>query len=150
MSVERNKEIGRLWFEEMWSKPDFDLAHQIIHPDYDPEWVQIPKKGPEQVIHEMKYFRSAFHDLTYKIQNIIADEKKVWVHYKASAVHSGNAWGFEPSNKKVELEAMAILEIDCDGKVINRWGAFSLFDMLVELELVPPLWELSQYFPKKE
>ena len=59
MSVERNKEIGRLWFEEMWSKPDFDIAREIIHSDYDPEWVHIPKKGPEQVILEMKYFRSA-------------------------------------------------------------------------------------------
>ena len=45
---------------------------------------------------------------------------------------------------------MAILEIDIDGKIVNRWGAFSLFDMLVELELVPPLWELSQHFPIKE
>lgn len=96
----------------------------------------------------MKYFRSAFHELKYKIQNIIADESKVWVYYKATAIHGGNAWGFEPTNKKVEFEAMAILEINKYGKVTNHWGAFSLFDMLVELELVPPLWELSKYFPK--
>ena len=45
---------------------------------------------------------------------------------------------------------MSILEIDKEGKVINHWGAFCLFDILVDLELVPPFWELSNYFPKKE
>ncbi len=79
MSVERNKEIGRLWFEEMWSKPDFNLAHKIIHPDFKPEYIGIPKQGSELVIHEMKYFRSAFHELNYTIEDIIAEENKVWV-----------------------------------------------------------------------
>ena len=29
-----------------------------------------------------------------------------------------------------------------DGKVIDRWGAFSFYDILTDLGLVPPLWEL--------
>ncbi|MEE9409338.1 MAG: ester cyclase [Candidatus Heimdallarchaeota archaeon] len=150
MTITRNLEIGTLWFEEMWSKEDFELAHKLIHHDYDPEWVHIPKKGPEQVIHEMKYFRSAFHDLKYTIKDIIANETKVWVYYRASAKHGGNAWGFEPTDKDIEFEGMTILEIDENGKVINRWGAFSFYDVLTDLELVPPFWELNKHFPQKE
>ncbi|MFW9851546.1 MAG: ester cyclase [Candidatus Thorarchaeota archaeon] len=150
MFIDRNKKIARLWFEEMWSKPNFEVANKIIHPDYNPEWVQIPKKGPEQVIHEIKYFRSAFHDLKYDILDIIADDTKVWVRYKATVKHGGRAWGFEATNKEAEIEGMSILEIDKEGKVVNQWGAFCLFDILVDLELVPPFWELSEYFPKKE
>jgi hypothetical protein len=150
MSSERNLEIGRLWFEEMWNKPNFDVAREIIHPDYNPEWVQIPKKGPEQIIHEINYFRKAFHNLKYEILDTIANKTKVWIRYKATCVHGGNAWGFEPTNKEVEIEGMSILEVNEDGKVINHWGAFSLFDMLVDLELVPPFWELSNYELKKK
>jgi len=150
MTIERNLEIGRLWFEEMWSKPDVELAHKLIHPDYDPEWVHISKKGPEQVIHEINYFRSAFHDLEYTIIDTTATETKVWVYYKAKAKHGGNAWGFEPTNKEVEIEGMAILEINEDGLVINRWGAYSFYDVLTDLEIVPPIWELSKYFPEKK
>ena len=147
MTIERNLEIARLWYEEMWNKPNHDWAHKLIHPEYDPEWVHIPKKGPEQVIHEMNYFRSAFHDLKYEILDSAATETKVWVYYRATATHGGNAWGFEPTNKEVVIDGMAILEINEDGQVINRWGAYSFYDVLHDLELVPPIWELSKYFP---
>ena len=150
MAVERNREIGRLWFEEMWSRPDFDLAYQLIHPDFKPEYIGIPKQGPELVIHEIKYFRSAFHDLRYVVEDIIADETKVWIRYSAKMKHGGNAWGFEPTNKETGVDGMAILEINQDGKVINQWGAFCLVDILVDLELVPPFWELSGHFLKRD
>ena len=34
-----------------------------------------------------------------------------------------------------------------EGQVINRWGAYSFYDVLHDLKLVPPIWELSKYFP---
>ena len=83
-------------------------------------------------------------------KDLIADETKVWVRYTAKMRHGGSAWGFEPTNKETGVDGMAILEIDQDGKVINQWGAFCLVDILVDLELVPPFWELCKYFPKKE
>ncbi len=64
--------------------------------------------------------------------------------------HGGNAWGFEPTNKETGIDGLSILEVNQDGKVINQWGAFCLVDILVDLELVPPFWELSGHFPKKE
>ena len=36
-----------------------------------------------------------------------------------------------------------------NGKVIDRWGAFSFYDILTNLNLVPPLWELSQHLDWK-
>ncbi|MCK5303867.1 MAG: ester cyclase [Candidatus Heimdallarchaeota archaeon] len=149
MTIERNEKIGRAWFEEMWNKPDFNRAQELIHPDFKPEYIGIPKQGPELVIHEIKYFRSAFHNLEYKITDIIANETKVWVYYKAEATHEGNTWGFEPTGMKITFEGMSILEINQDGKVINQWGAFCLYDILADLELVPPFWELSNHFPQK-
>lgn len=32
----------------------------------------------------------------------------------------------------------------CNGKIVNRWGAFSFYDILTDLGLVPPLWELHK------
>jgi predicted ester cyclase len=144
MSKQRNENIGRQWFEEMWSKPDFDLADKIIDEQYDPEWVSIDKVGPDQVKHEIRYFRSVFPDLKYEVVDIISDGEKVWIRYKGSGTQKGNAWGFAPSGKRVEFDGATILYINSKGKVIDRWGAFCFYDILSELELVPPLWELSQ------
>ncbi|MHA2169162.1 MAG: ester cyclase [Candidatus Kariarchaeaceae archaeon] len=145
----RNEEIAKLWFEVMWSHPDLELADKLIDENYDPDWVHIEKTGAAQVKHEITYFRSAFSDLKYSIVDLIGQEDRVWVRYKASAVHSGNAWGFEPTGKPLDFEGAAILYINADGKIVDRWGAFCLYDLLAELDLVPPFWELSKHFMKQ-
>lgn len=128
----------------MWSKPDLNVADELIHPDYDPDWVSIDAKGPDQVKHEIRYFRSVFPDLEYEVVESIGEEDKVWIRYIARGTQKGNAWGFEPTNKIVEFEGATILYIDAEGKVVNRWGAFCFYDILVGLELAPPIWELSK------
>ena len=55
MTIKANLITARRWYEDMWSKPDLEIAAEIISPEYDPDWVQIPAKGPEQVKHEIKY-----------------------------------------------------------------------------------------------
>jgi hypothetical protein len=146
MSKQRNEDIGRRWFEEMWSKPDLDVADDIIDEEYDPDWVSIDKVGPEQVKHEIRYFRSVFPDLKYEIVDILGDDEKVWIRYKGTGTQKGNAWGFAPSGKVVEFDGATILYINSEGKITDRWGAFCFYDILAELELVPPLWELSRTF----
>jgi len=145
----RNEEIGKLWFAKMWSKPDLALADEIVAKEYNPSWVAIDAVGPEQIKHEIKYFRSVFPDLAYEIVDILGTEQKVWIRYRGKATHKGKAWGFEPTNKRVEYEGATILEISPEGKVIDRWGAFCFYDIFTELGLVPPFWELSKHFNNK-
>jgi len=141
---ERNEAIGRRWYEEMWSKPDLNVADEIVDKDYDPDWVHIDAVGPSQVKHEIKYFRSIFPDLKYEIVDINGEVDKVWIRYKGRGTQKGNAWGFEPTGKEVEFEGATILYINSKGKIIDRWGAFCFYDILTNLELVPPLWELNK------
>lgn len=145
LSKERNEAIGRRWYEEMWSKPNLDAANEIVDKDYDPEWVQIDAVGPEQIKHEIRYFRSVFPDIKYEIVEMIGEEDRVWIRYKAKGTQKGPAWGFKASGKEVEFEGATILYINSEGKVIDRWGAFCFYDVLNELGLVPTLWELNRH-----
>ncbi len=144
MSKQRNEAIGRRWYEEMWSKPDLNVADEIIDKDYDPDWVHIDAVGPAQIKHEIKYFRSVFPDLKYEIIEINGEEDKVWIRYKGRGTQRGNAWGFEPTGKEVEFEGATVLYINSEGKIVDRWGAFCFYDLLTDLGIVPPLWELRE------
>ncbi len=148
MSEELNKEIARLWFEVMWSKPDLDIADQIVDPNYAPEWIRIGKQGPELLKHEIKYFRSVFPDLKYEIVETAALPDRVWIRYKSTGTQLGPAWGFPVSGKIVVFDGAAIFYIR-EGKVFDQWAAFSFYDMLTDLGLVPPLWELSRHLQWK-
>lgn len=141
---EENHQIAHLWYEVMWSEPNPGIADRIIHPDYAPEWIHIDKQGPEQVKHEIKYFRSVFPDLKYTLTETASLADRVWVRYKATGTQLGSAWGFPPTGKTIEFDGATILYIK-DDKVIDRWGAFSFYDILSDLGLVPPLWELNEH-----
>jgi len=144
MTSQDNERIAHLWYEVMWSKPDPDLADEIIDPHYAPAWIQIDKKGPAQVKHEMKYFRSVLPDLKYEIVETAALADRVWIRYKAKGTQHGPAWGFPPTGKTIEYDGATILYIK-NNKVIDQWSAFSFYDMLTDLGLVPPLWELNRH-----
>ncbi len=145
MNFEINKTQAIRWFEELWSQGNLSTAEEIIDPEYDPDWVHIEKKGPDQVKHEINYFRSVFPDLVYKIIDISALEDRVWVRYLGTGTQIGPAWGFEASNKKVNYEGVTIFYFNEDGMIIDRWGAFCFYDLLSELGHVPPFWELKEH-----
>ena len=146
--MEETNKIAHLWFEVMWSDPKPEVADEIVVPEYAPEWIHIDKKGPEQIKHEIKYFRSIFPDLKYTITETASLTDRVWIRYEAKGTQLGTAWNFPPTGKVVEFDGATILYIK-NGKVIDRWGAFSFYDILADLGLVPPLWELSQHLEWK-
>jgi len=150
MSIDKNLQVARMWFEQLWSMPDLEIAYEIIAADYDPDWVQIPVKGPDQVKHEIKYFRSIFPDLVYEIVDIVAFEDRVWVRYRGCGTQKGNAWGFEATDKNTSFEGITIFTFNQEGQISDRWGAFCFYDLFAELGLVPPIWELSKHFPKEQ
>jgi len=145
MKIEDTEIIGKNWFEDMWSIPDFEIADRIIDPNYKPDWIHIDAIGSALVRHEINHFRSIFPDLEQKVIEIKGEENKVWVKYKAHATHMGDAWGFKPTYKEVDFEAAAILYINDKGKVYDMWEAYCFYDLLEELGLVPPLWELHKH-----
>ena len=148
MTAQENERIAHLWYEVMWSRPDPGLADELVDSNYAPEWIHIDKKGPEQIKHEIRYFRSVFPDLKYEIVETAALSDRVWIRYKARGTQLGSAWGFPPTGKTVEFDGATILYIR-QGKVIDRWSAYSFYDILTDLGLVPPLWELSNRIGQK-
>ncbi|MHA1983371.1 MAG: ester cyclase [Candidatus Hodarchaeales archaeon] len=148
METRNIKNTTELWFYDLWSEGYLKIADDIIDENYAPEWIQIDKKGAEQVKHEVNYFRSVFPDLKYEIVDKIFTEGKSWTRYNAKATHKGNAWGFEPTNKEVSFEGVTILTFNKEGKIIDRWGSFCFYDILTGLDLVPPFWELHKAFQK--
>jgi predicted ester cyclase len=150
MSAEKNAQIARRWFEELWSMGNLAVADEIISPLYAPDWVQIDKKGAEQVKHEVRYFRTMFPDLVYEIVDMAPFEDHIWVRYQGRGTHRGSAWGFEPTGKQASFEGATILSINADGQIIDRWGAFCFYDIFADLGLVPPFWELSNILNSRE
>jgi hypothetical protein len=137
--------LAQRWFIDLWSEGKLEVADEIVAPDYAPDWVQIDAIGPAQVKREVTYFRSIFPDLRYEIQDTAVTENRIWVRYLGRGTQLGNAWGFAPTGRVVTYDGATILTMNDAGQIADRWGAFCMYDILADLGLTPPYWELSEH-----
>ncbi len=138
------KAIIRKFYLEAWNNRDYEALKEVMDPKYHPSWILMEEDGADLVWREIKYITSAISDWKYEIE-MVNEENAVWVWYKVTGTHTGNFFGFEPTNKTFEAEGAAILYINENGQIYDRKASYSFEDIFRQLGVAPPYWELHQY-----
>lgn len=114
-----------------------DLFEELVDPDYyDYVFEQQGRDGFKELF-TMAF--KAFPDWYEAIEDIIAEEDKVWVRVKATGTHS-NEWDFfgvklPPSNQRVTLIMVFIWRL-LNGRLVEGWEVDADLDFLKKLGLV--------------
>ena len=96
MSEEENKAKARRLFEEGFSQGNIDVVDEVLNPDfvcYDPNSESGEVRGTETIKNEIEYFRTAVPDLTYTIEDQIAEGDKVVTRYTVAGTHQDDLLG---------------------------------------------------------
>jgi steroid delta-isomerase-like uncharacterized protein len=88
-------------------------------------WVDIPPApnqpigtaGAKQILAEL---RAAMPDLTIVIRDILQDGNKVIVRSEISGTHKTALMGFPAKNRKMNIQAIDIHEIE-SGRIVRTW-----------------------------
>jgi steroid delta-isomerase-like uncharacterized protein len=136
MTVEANKAIVRRFLVEAWNAGNLDLVEQLVHPDYE---VPAVGRGPEAVRRNMRAFRAAFPDLTWTIDDLIAEGGRVAVRLTLRGTHLGAFRGIAPTGKRVTMQEMAIWQI-VDGKLRAGWFEADRLGLRVQLGALSIAW----------
>ncbi len=136
MSAEENKALLRVWVEEVWNKSNVALVDEKIAPNYvyhDPEH---PLHGPAgfKSLHAM--YRSAFPDLHFTIEDMVAEGDKIAWRFKAEGTHQGELQGIPPTGKRVVVAGTLISRI-VSGQFVEDWNALDMLGMLQQLGVIP-------------
>lgn len=138
MSVEKNKETIKRVFEEAWNKGNvaiFDETHtpttvaHFLPPGLPP--------GVEGVKQFVKLYRTAFPDLKFVIDDVIAEGDLVALRWTATGTHKGQFMNFPPTFKKGTTTGITIARYDKNGKGVEVWSEFDQLGMLQQLGLIP-------------
>jgi steroid delta-isomerase-like uncharacterized protein len=82
--------------------------------------------------------REAFPDLTYKIEDTIADGDRCFVRLTMSGTHKGpfnmNKLSVPPSGKRVSWERMDLLRVS-NGRIVEHWMNHDVLAMARQLGL---------------
>ena len=79
----------------------------------------------------------AFPDISYHIEEVVAEGDKVVMRLIEPATHTGGAiWGISPKGRRVTLRNTVILRIEND-KIVEEWDSYDMLSILLQLGATP-------------
>jgi len=128
----RNKLLFR-GFVDAWNAGD---AHAMWN-FWSPHMVHHDRArdcGPEDVFALMSSFMTAFPNLRFEIENLIADGDLVAARMTARATHTGDFMGLAPTGKEVAVAVMGQVRIE-DDHIVEHWNVMDEVHLLQQLGL---------------
>ncbi len=133
MSAAENKALFQRFVEAM-NKGD----QQVIAQVWSPDLVHHSRKGTlglAEVAKTMGGFRRAFPDLTFHIENLVADDDYVSARMTATCTHKEDFAGITATGRKVTVSVIGQVRI-ADGKIVEHWNIMDELHFLNQLGLV--------------
>jgi|SRR5438552_10147622 len=123
MAESANKASVLRFYEELWGKGRLDVADEVFASDYVRHDLRATEivPGPEGQKRIAADFRSAFPDLRFEVELLIAERDYVAGRWTASGTHLGSWGGLEPTGKRVTFSGVNIFRFE-DGKVAEIWN----------------------------
>ena len=135
-STEDNKAIVRRYRQELWNEGNLNVVDEIFPERFAFDGQEMSAESFKQLV---TMWRTAFPDMRYTLENIIAEEDKVVDHWTARGTHRGRLFGIAPTGKYFENMGINIHHI-VDGKIVEIWEVGDALGLLQQLGIVPS-WE---------
>jgi steroid delta-isomerase-like uncharacterized protein len=136
---EENKAKARHLFEEGFSQGNIDVVDEVLNPDfvcYDPNSESGEVRGAETIKNEIEYFRNAVPDLTYTIEDQIAEGDKVVTRYTVTGTHQGEFFGVAGTGERITMSGNSIDRFE-EGKMVEEWPEYDLLGVMRQIGAVP-------------
>ena len=134
---ERNKVRFRRVYEEGLNRGDLGVADELIDPEFlDREAHPGGNRGPESFRQLITMLRTAFPDLRFEIDDLIAEGDTVAGRLTMNGTHTGPLMGMPPTGRAVRQSHMHFVRFR-GGKAIEHWGVRDDMGMTRQMGLMP-------------
>jgi len=140
MSVKENQELMR-WMYEKGSNIEGDVTkmHSILEKWMAPDGVYHTTAGDldfEQYKQAQTAIHSAFPDMSFTVEDMIATGDKVVARWTARGTHKGTYMGIAATGKPFKMSGIGIARF-AKGKAVEGWGLQDTFGLMQQLGVVP-------------
>lgn len=143
MTLEENKTLIRKMYDALNTR-NLDITDEFIAPDYLDYTNQL--QGREGVKHFITQLLTSFPGFHVTIEDIIAEENKVWVLLLYTMTHTGDYRGITPTKKKI-TERSVYLYCIVKGKIVEGRAVSNELDFLKKLGLIEYTEQGKQLLP---
>ena len=137
MSTE-NRAIVRRFYEEVWNQRKLDVVDELISPSHallDPI-TSGSQAGPELYKRRVVELTTAFPDLSFTVEDTIAEGEKLVVSWIFSGTHQGEFMEIPATGKKISVEGITIHHIR-NGKILDSYARWDALGLMRQLGVIP-------------
>jgi steroid delta-isomerase-like uncharacterized protein len=132
--LDQNKELTRRFYEECWNQGKTERLDQYVTKDCryrDPVFPSLAP-GVESLKRHIAMCRSAFPDLRFSVDDMIAERDEVVVHWTANGTQEGQFLGIAPTRKTATVGGTSIYRIK-NQKIVEQAADWNLLTLLEQL-----------------
>jgi len=140
MSEDANRKLFQRYFDEVTNKGNLDLVDEMFAPNYAHHDPANPDPGHVGGVEDVKFhlsaLRRAFPDITFRVDDMIAQGDDIVVRWTADCTHTGDYFGIPPTNKSATITGMNTWHM-ADGKAAEGWVNRDDIGLLQQLGVIP-------------
>ena len=138
MSTETNKAQFRRLYEEMFNKGDLAIVDDLVAPDCVNHEVPpgMNNRGPESARQVVMMLRTAFPDLHFTIEELVAEGDTVAGRVTMSGTHLGPFQGIPATGRSFEQAQTHFVHFR-EGKAIEHRAVRDDLGMMRQLGVIP-------------
>ena len=144
---EENKATVRRFLEEAFGQGKTELVDEVLHSEfvcYDPNSESGEIRGADTIKGEIEYFRNAVPDLSYTVDDQVAEGDEVVTRYTATGTHQGEFFGVAGTGNRIEMSGIQIDRFDESGKMIEEWPEYDLLGAMRQMGAIPEPQEQAE------
>jgi steroid delta-isomerase-like uncharacterized protein len=139
MSVEQNKTSALRAIDEVWSKGNLDVVDELFDADYvyhEPYAGEI--RGREGLKQVVTMYRTAYPDLQFTSEDLIAEGDMVVQRWSCAGTHQGELMGIPATGKRTATIGINIVRYE-GGKAVEEWSNWDALGLMQQLGVIPPM-----------
>ena len=140
MGIEENKAFVLGFFEAAENvNGDLSKIPPMVEKYISPDHIHHrPDKDTtlEETLQFYDVWFTAFPDLSWVIEDVLAEGDKVIVRYTNTATHKGDSLGMPATGKKIKWSGIDIFRV-ADGKITDEWSYFDQWGQMQQLGVIP-------------
>ena len=136
MSDQNKKNVRRV-FEEVWNNGNQATVDELFAANYshhDPSSQDLGQ-GPQSEKRRVSVYRTAFPDLRFTIEDVIAEGETVMARYSARGTHKGDLNGIAPTGKQIHVTGVSVTRF-ANGRIAEGWANWDALGLMQQLGVV--------------
>jgi steroid delta-isomerase-like uncharacterized protein len=131
------EELADRIIEEAINRGEFTVIDEVVDSDYvlrDPAFPEAVR-GPDGYKQQIQMERSAFPDLTVRVDDRVVEGDKVVTRYTLRGTHDGEFMGIAPTGNTIEVDGFIIDRFE-GGKLVESDHLIDSLGLLQQLGVI--------------